>query len=1812
LIYQITDNDLDVVARFQDTTVTIDEGGGVASVVVELNNTAGKDVVVDYQVNVPNSTATGGGTDYSLANGSITISAGDEFETINVALTDDDIEEIAETIEIGISGDKVLANQADTIIITISDNDALSGFYGPGGVGNNENNLLWLDAFNVNGRGLTDPVNGDNVSAWVDNSGNGFDFTATGANPTYVQNGFNNLPTVNISNSQLGFTAPSTFSNALSNYTMIFVGNQNSGDYLAENNTAGNGVFRLNTGGAGLFAFSGTNYMTGLGTTNNHLSTWMFDIQANDNATYYRNGTSIATNANYNVMALANNFSLGNRYTGPSAADFAGNISEFIIYSNPINEAQRIIVENYLAAKYGLSINNDLYSYQGTFFYDVVGVGSLGSSGGQHLEAMSDSLLLISNPADLDSGEFVFMGHDNGAKLSWTTFEAPLAGNNVRRIAREWRIDTIGNPGAVVLKIDANELPTPENGFTQYALYVDKDGNFSNGATIYQLDFSVTSGLYVTDPIDVDKGDYLTIGVLKPIIQFALSSSDSSESFTNPKIEVSLNFVRDENVTVDYEASGGTASGDNVDYLLTDGTLTIAPGNLLADIDLGIIDDALEESAETIEITLSNPSSNVSFGSNVAHTYTIIDNDNDRQVRFAFSDSTVNENDISADSIAVQLLLLNQAGDDTVQSAGDSYVILDIGPSTSAIFETDYDTLGVFRGDTLYFAPGDSIATFQLQITNDALFESNEDIVFRISNTNENVGSTNEVVFTIGDDDTEPEVTFVETEAFGQESISPVQIELALETVSGTQAEIFYTVSSSNATPGDDFDLEDGSVLIEPGESETSILLTINNDGILETGESIEIQLTSADGASLGSPTTFTYTILDDDNTGFVGPGGVGDATDNLLWLRADYYTTGVGWADTSGNNHDATIIDEPTLTGSNAGYNQQATLGFDGSNSLDVDALSSDAGDYDIFLVYGTSVTSPQQLFSSDGGLIVGHELGYGYADEGGTQGTEFTGTTKGIYQYALQSGAGNAVMRLNGVDNNTSTYTQTDITADNFIGSSVTSTQRFNGDLAEIILYDKVLNSAQRKIVENYLSSRYDISIGGNDLFDETGGFTEDLAGIGRDSASALHTEASSADQVRIGNANDLATGADDGEYMLFAHNDGSTDVWQTTTNPGILRLDREWKFDIIGDPGSVTITLDTTALDTISRTTFPTYAILVSASGDYDNPDHIYSLTSVGGSEFEADGISFDDGDRFVIGTIRNISQGTGGDFSNTGTWTTGIVPGSGDDVFIDASDSVFLTSDVTIGSLTIEDGGELVLNGFTLSLDQACISFNGDAELNVSYNGGGEIEYSAPADQCVSALTYDDVSFTTSGRKFLLGDIDVNGDLEINNNFVELDAEGHTISFAGNWDNQGTFTADNGRVVVDGSSAQTLSANTPGGENFYQLVINKPGGTLTLSSTVNVEDSLAINQGILNIDDNDLYFTNVEASHLSGGGNSNYIQANSAGEIIISVSDDQNYSIPVGDNDEYSPIEIDIPSGQLTGNGPTISVNVRDSKYSDITTDYSYISRYWIVEGANISDIEYNLVMHYTDADVSGGSENTLEPIKFDGGNVDDISEFQEYAINASQNQISWDSLVSFSAITAGVQDDGVPLPVTLLYFKAELINGNVWLKWETATEINNDHFVVLKSTDGQLFEKIGQIEGNGNTSNRIKYDFVDRRPQQGITYYQLMQVDFDGTEHFSDILTFHHQDLQKELRINLYPNPTDPSNINLEIFGAIKDLPIHLRLFNLQGKIYFDEIIDHDELDLKIEPLLDMEDGVYFLAFQQGKVYKTLKLVIRRF
>ncbi len=93
-----------------------------------------------------------------------------------------------------------------------------------------------------------------------------------------------------------------------------------------------------------------------------------------------------------------------------------------------------------------------------------------------------------------------------------------------------------------------------------------------------------------------------------------------------------------------------------------------------------------------------------------------------------------------------------------------------------------------------------------------------------------------------------------------------------------------------------------------------------------------------------------------------------------------------------------------------------------------------------------------------------------------------------------------------------------------------------------------------------------------------------------------------------------------------------------------------------------------------------------------------------------------------------------------------------------------------------------------------------------------------------------------------------------------------------------------------------------------------------------------------------------------------------------------------------------------------------------------------------------------------------------------------------------------------------------LPIELVGFETSVEGAGVLLKWSTASEIDNDHFTVERSSDAVLFDGIGRVAAIGQSNTLQHYSFKDMAPGRGINYYRLRQTDTDGTTTFSSVIS----------------------------------------------------------------------------------------------
>ena len=268
----------------------------------------------------------------------------------------------------------------------------------------------------------------------------------------------------------------------------------------------------------------------------------------------------------------------------------------------------------------------------------------------------------------------------------------------------------------------------------------------------------------------------------------------------------------------------------------------------------------------------------------------------------------------------------------------------------------------------------------------------------------------------------------------------------------------------------------------------------------------------------------------------------------------------------------------------------------------------------------------------------------------------------------------------------------------------------------------------------------------------------------------------------------------------------------------------------------------------------------------------------------------------------------------------------------------------------------------------------------------------------------------------------------------------------------------------------------------------------------------------------------------------------------------------------------------------------------------------------IVGADIEDnnstptVTYCLTQANSTYSSGTGIINNQNPLFIDAANGDYTLQTGSPAINAGDG--SSGSSVNTAALDladnprfVGVIDmgayenDGVVLPVELLYFYAEKAENDALLSWETATEIDNNYFDIEWSTNGIEFTKIGQVHGAGTTNDITHYDFLHTSPAQGLNYYRLKQVDFNGKFEYTNILSIEFENTKTEYQI--FPNPaTDYIVIDGMDEGEM------VQIFNVNGQLVksFYQNVSAQQINIS-----DLASGTYFIKMDE----QIKKLIIQK-
>jgi hypothetical protein len=177
------------------------------------------------------------------------------------------------------------------------------------------------------------------------------------------------------------------------------------------------------------------------------------------------------------------------------------------------------------------------------------------------------------------------------------------------------------------------------------------------------------------------------------------------------------------------------------------------------------------------------------------------------------------------------------------------------------------------------------------------------------------------------------------------------------------------------------------------------------------------------------------------------------------------------------------------------------------------------------------------------------------------------------------------------------------------------------------------------------------------------------------------------------------------------------------------------------------------------------------------------------------------------------------------------------------------------------------------------------------------------------------------------------------------------------------------------------------------------------------------------------------------------------------------------------------------------------------------------------------------------------ENLTAPVNFS---------IQRSGTGTCPSDLAWQGpvLSSRGEINNGQQ---AVLPISLASFNGTLMDNRVLLKWQTASELNNDYMSIEHSMDARNFREIGTLKGQGNSQIAHNYELWHYYPEHGINYYRLRQVDFDGTVTYHGTVAVRYQGskasllafptiAQSQLTVNL--SGTDEPAGTLSIIDAM--------------------------------------------------------------
>lgn len=762
--------------------------------------------------------------------------------------------------------------------------------------------------------------------------------------------------------------------------------------------------------------------------------------------------------------------------------------------------------------------------------------------------------------------------------------------------------------------------------------------------------------------------------------------------------------------------------------------------------------------------------------------------------------------------------------------------------------------------------------------------------------------------------------------------------------------------------------------------------------------------------------------------------------------------------------------------------------------------------------------------------------------------------------------------------------------------IGAYGSGTAGLQGDVAEVIIFRQKINSTQRRIIQNYLAAKYGLNLTADDLYtmdnSGNGNFDHDVAGIGRQTATDLHTDSRGTGIVRISNPG----GLNNNEYFFWGRNSGSMTTTTSDIPIGIQsRYNRLWRGQEVGDITNLDVEFDLTGLGTM---TTHRLRLLVDTDddGQFSDETPIAGAVDLGGNRYRFSNVtaltaSSSASHRF---TLAIASQAAPGGVSSNLVWwlkadagaynASSALAGDGDGVSL-WMDQTASPNDAENPSVTTQPIYRTnIINGYpalqfdgTRFVDATGPMGIGNTQSFIIFMVFKQNSYTPGAtNDGEGTFIIDRTSVTDNLASFKVVNTDKyyyqrrendGSDLGGPVSATPVNTQDFVLIDYFRYLNAGTSTEGiyiNGRldITTSGPTGNMAAPNLrigrhvdnplPVGLNGYFVEIVAYNTALGDQARQRVESYLALKYGIT---------LDASVDYLRSGGSDIYPSTGThAGYVhdIAGIGRDDNSGL-------YQPTS----RSQNVGNMITVSnpSNLQNNRFliwghnnGDLSepTDADVggnielrLSRVWRVSqtGSSLGTVSITVDMSWVSGSESADDLRLL--VDTDGNFVNAT----EYAVDSSSGDLYTFDNVSLNTgqyFTIGTVDKYITtLPVELTSFDVTYEAPVVVATWETATETNNDFFTLERAGEDMTFFELLQEHGAGTSSVPHTYTAVDPHPFGGRSYYRLKQTDFDGTTTYSSIRRMDIDEFGRELV--LYPNPSNGRDMEFSMGNSVFQL-----------------------------------------------------------